>query len=369
MVSLAAVDLTPYATASYEHQSNPFNLSGDSQSTARFADSLLLLRAGLDARIGSPRQALVAVAEIRRFDYRDLVFLGRTEEMLDGSYQWALTSLVDGSVGYLHEHRMVPFDELAGSREQLMETEDAGAASLNLSSRNGWRLESRVKARDLASPRPGVAGLTLRETSIHEAVRRQLKTLSVGLDGEYLSGSYKGAAQPLTPHYRQTSVLLAGERRIAGFTSFEFGVGHTRRNDSAGADVSAFSGLLSYKRELTGKTAVEASLTRAVNSYLTTAGSEIDTGLALQIAWQPTAKLQVASAFKMIHSTFPGQRFDSESSRRDRYRIVTLDIRCQVFYWLAIHPYARHALRSSSVPTLGFNANAIGLELVFKESK
>jgi hypothetical protein len=370
VASLAEGDLTPYATGSYEYQSNPFyQWSGSPAQVAESADYLVMLRAGMDARLGLSRQSLAATAELRRFDYRDLTFLERTEEMLNGSYHWALTSLVNGSLEYRHEHRMVPFDELADTRELLMETEDAGAASLNLTSRKGWRLENRVKVRDLASPRPGVPDLSLHETSIHEAVRRALKTVSVGLDGEYVSGSYGGAGQLPRPHYRETTLQLAGERRIAGFSTFECAVGYTRRNDAVGGGASAVTGLLGYQREITSKTSAEARLRRVINSYVSSAGSEIDTSLALGVAWRPTAKIQVAPGLTLMRSEFPRQTFASESSRHDRYRVLVLDIRYQALDWLSLNPYARRALRTSSVPSFGFNASAVGLELVFKESR
>jgi hypothetical protein len=370
LASFAAVDLAPYAAASYEYQSNPlYQWSGSPAGGAESADALVLLRAGIDARLAFSRQALVGNAEIRRFDYRDLTSLERTEGMLNGSYQWALTSLVNGSVDYRHERRMVPFDELADTHELLMETEDAGTAALNLTSRTGWRLESRVHVRSLDSPRPGVAQLNLRETSIHEAIRRVLKTLSMGLDGEHLSGSYGGAGQLGTPRYRQTMVQLAAERTIVELSTFECAIGYTRRDAAGGAGTSAFTGLLGYERAITSKTSVEARLTRAVNSYVTRVSSATDTELALAVAWRPTGKLQVAPTFAVIRSEFPAQAFDSESSRHDRYRVMALDIRYQVLDWLSLHPYARHALRSSNVTAFGFNASAIGLELAFKESK
>ena len=370
LVSLAEIDLTPYATGSYEYQSNPFyQWSGSPARAAESSDSVVTLRAGMDARLLVSRQSLVATAEIRRFDYRDLTFLGRTEGTFDGAYQWALTSLVNGAVDYRHERRMVPFDELADTRELLMETEDTGTASVNLTSRQGWRLENRVKVRNLASPRPGVPDLNLHETSLHEAVRRLVKTLSVGLDGEYLSGSYNGAGQLGTPRYHQTTLQFAGERKIVGFSTFECAFGYTRRDDAIGAGVSALTGLVGYQRELSSKTSVEALLTRAVNSYVTAAGSEIDTGIALRVVWRPTAKIQVTPGFSVVRSAFPGQTFESQSSRHDRYRVAALDVRYQVLDWLSLHPYARRALRSSNVAAFGFNASAVGLELAFKESK
>ncbi len=370
ILSFAAGDFTPFATASYEYQSNPFLQSNGSPSRlAESADALVLLRAGMDAWISSSRQALVATSEVRRFDYRELTSLERTESQLAGTYRWSLTSLVSGSVEYRHEHRMVPFDELADTRELLMETEDTPTATLSLTSRTGWGLESRLRVRALDSPRPDAPQLNLHETAVHEAVRRTLKSTSAGLDVEHLSGSYGGATQLGARSYRQTTVQLAGERKIAGFSAFEGAIGYTRRDDAIGAGASAFTGLLGYQRALSSKTSLEARFTRAVNSYVTSAGSVLDTGLSLALTWRLTAKTQVSPAFSMMRSELSAQPFASGSSRRDLYRVLTLDIRYQVLDWLSLHPYARRAVRSSNSPAFGFDANAIGLELAFKESQ
>jgi len=369
MITLAATNVTPYAAAGYEYESNPFyEWNGAPVGGGSESDTLLKLRAGMDARLDWSRQSLAVTAEVRHIVYHEFSYLTHTEELLDGGFRWAFTSLVDGTGEYRHEHRMVPFDQLpAGTRELFLETEDSLSASLNVLTRGGWRLETRGKVRNLASPRPDLPDLSLRETSIHQALRRILGGLSVGLDAEELWGSYSGAGEPNT-NYNQTTLLLAAERKVKGLSTFESSVGYTNRNQSqGGGDVSAVTGSLGYERELTGKTSAGLLFTRGVNSYVTSASSEIDTELSLHANWQATSKIQVTPAFSLTYSDFPQQAGVSGPARHDRYQVVAIDIRYQALGSLSIHTYGRYDLRSSNVPSYGFNASALGLELVFKE--
>jgi hypothetical protein len=374
--SLAAVGesrFTPYAAGTLEYQSNPFyEWGGLRNSTTSSSDTLRKLRGGVEAQLDWSRQSLAVMAEARRIDYRHLTYLGHTEALFDGNLQWAFTSLVRGAAEYRRERRMVPFAELSpGARELLLETEDWGAASLTIQTLAGWRLDTRVKLRRLASPRPGLPELDLRESSVHQALRRTFSRLSVGLDVEYLRGSYGGAGKIGSPTYDEGSIGLAAEHRITGLSSFEGAVGYTRRTESPGSKVSAVTGMLGYKRDLTGKTSLEVLLTRTVNSYVTTAGSEIDTACSFRATWQVTGKIELAPSFNLIYSHFPGSAGPGSAgeSRRDRYEAAGFDLRYQVLDWLSIHPYGRYDLRSSNVAAYGFNATAIGVELLLREAR
>src|SRR5690349_15979031 len=84
--AVASVELTPYATVGYAHQSNPlYQWSGTPLHLSAPADSLLRLEGGADARFAWSRQTLTASASVRRFEYDELSYLGRTEERLNGT--------------------------------------------------------------------------------------------------------------------------------------------------------------------------------------------------------------------------------------------------------------------------------------------
>jgi hypothetical protein len=146
-------------------------------------------------------------------------------------------------------------------------------------------------------------------------------------------------------------------------------VGYTRRVGENGASVSAITGTLSYQRQFTGKTSGTVQITRAINSYVTNVSSEVDTGAAVQVTWRATPRLQLTPGISYLNSKFPQQVSDSGSGRRDRYEVITLDLRYQVLRWLSLHPYGRRDMRSSSEARFGFGANAVGLELLIEEPR
>jgi Putative beta-barrel porin 2 len=360
----AETELTPYASVSYAYQSNPFYQWGGTSVPITASDSLVRLVGGADLRFVKSRQSFTANAEVRRFEYDRFNELTRTEHSLSGAYDWTPTPNTTVGATYRHERRLVPLEELANVHEPLIEREDVLAASLAQRIAAAWGLESRVQARDLASPRPGVPDLDLHENSLHETLRRALGSVSVGADFEYLSGSYHGAGILDARDYRQVTLQLAAERAIADFSTVECALGYTKRDDRPnGGGISTVTGFARYQRSLTGKTSADVFVRRSVNSYISTVSSEIDTVIGASATWRPTVKLATIVTAAFTRSDFSG------SSRRDDYQALTLQIQYQVLQSLALSPYARYASRTSNVHTFGFNASEFGIELVLREPR
>jgi hypothetical protein len=261
---------------------------------------------------------------------------------------------------------MVPFSEFAAVRNLLLETEDVGTASVNVQVAAAWRWENRLKIRNLDSPRPGLPRLNLRENSLHEGIRYLVAAVAVGLDGEYLDGKFGGATGLGATAYRQSTAQLAGEYRPSARSTLNGAIGYTHRNGLSSNGVSAVTGVLRYQCYFTGKTSATLQLLRGVNSYVTTAGTEVDTGASLQATWQPTTRIQVSPGFSLMRSEFPGQTFGSATVRRDHFESVTLDIHYQTFDWLSVHPYGRYNFRSSTIASFGFNVTEVGVEVLVK---
>jgi hypothetical protein len=304
---------------------------------------------------------------IRQFEYADLDYLERTEDLLTANYDWTPTSNVGAGASYRHEHRMVPFDELAVVREALMETENAAAASLSVQLPQALQLMSRFGVRDLDSPRPGVPDLNLHETSLRETLRRPVANLSVGLDGEYLNGSYHGAGNFVARDYDQLSLHVIADRVISGFSTFSTALGYTKRDESGAAGISTFTGFVRYERTFTGKTAGEMFLRRDVNTYISGASAEVNTAFGVRASWQPTTKLLAEISLVRTLTDYP--RNGAASSRQDHYQYTDIQLHYQATEYLSLVPYGRYAARSSNQPLYGFNATEVGIELVFREPR
>ncbi len=367
----AQLAVTPHAAVDVEHNSNVFDLSSSGatpqgRNGPTFSDTTVQELAGFDGTYLLGQQKLFAAAEVRHVDYQNFTDLTHNEDTLNGGLSWKLSQILDGKVDYLHEQRMVQFMDLAFSRALILETENRARASANIRFTPEWRLDSMITDRVLNSPRSDVPGLSLHEDSIHEAVRYLgVANLAAGIDVEYLNGTYRHDPLALDPKYDQTTVALAGTYLISGLTDFKGSIGYTRRDDrSTTGGQSAVTGALAYRRSLTAKTTLDLNLTRAVNSYLTTGGNELDTTAGFSLAWQATYKITVKAGYSWTNSNFSQSAGNGQDTRVDHFQTANAEVNYLFLRWLSIRPYARYQTRSSSQGLFEFNGTIVGIELL-----
>jgi hypothetical protein len=366
--------LTPYATEDIEHNTNVFDLSpGDGKPVGKngptLADTYFEERAGVEGTYLLDQQKFFGTVEFRRFDYENFTVLSHNEELFDGGLKWKLTSPVDGQFEYRHERRMVEFQDLAASTQLILEDENNATASANVNVTPEWRVESLLKDHVLDSPRVDVPGLAVHEDSIQEGLKYLgVANLAAGLQAEYLEGKYNHDALALTPYYHQISAGLAATYIISGLTNFTGDLGYTRRSDPTTAGLSGLTGSIGYRHSVTAKTSVTVQLTRALNTYVTTGGNEIDTSAGATVNYQATYKILIRAGYSYTNSKFPGQPNGAVTiDRIDHFQTANVDLTYQVLHWLSIRPYARYQSRHSNEGILSFNGNIIGVELMVKQ--
>ncbi|MDE2219239.1 MAG: outer membrane beta-barrel protein [Gammaproteobacteria bacterium] len=359
----------PYAVGTYEYNSNiaavapgdPANvLQGDPQ----HADRIKRGTAGLNARYGWSRQVLTLQAEGRRYSYDHFSRLDHDESLLSANLDWQLASALDGKLSASRERRMADLKTRLSS-ELVLETERDASGSVNFHLAPDWRLETGAKRRDLDSPQPGFPDYGLRETTGDLA----LKFLgparwTFGLAGEHVSGDYHGGT--LVPSYRQNSIDATASYGDGEPTLLKAALGHTRRSDPAvnAPDLSATTGLLSYARKLTGKTAVLVSYQRAVNSYVIAAASEVDSTATLKVDWEATRKLSVVLGYSHTGSTFSGELVPfTNTARSDQYAATSLDVGYAITRWVTLSPYGLYQTRTSNVSFFQYNGALVGVRL------
>lgn len=366
---------TPYADAAYEENSNLFVLSDSvpevvGRDGPTKSDTVFRSRAGFDAAYNFGLQEVFAIAEGRRFIYDHFSDLDHDEYLLHGGLKWKIASLLDGLIDYSRERSMVSFlqyNETQFSSTQLfIQVQSIATASINLQMTPEWRLESLGKVNDLDSPRPGFSSLALREDSIHEGLRYVgFANLSAGLDGEYLDGHFTGGEFVLTPRYHQSTVEFAADYVLSGLSIFHGAVGYTDRNQEQAGTVSGLTGLLSYERNLTGKTSLTVKLSRAINSYVTYADSEIDTAAEVDATWNATTKIKVEAGYQWLHSSFAASDVAGvvTAARVDRMQTPVLSIKYQPIDVLMLRAYAQYQTRVSTIDLFTFNGMLYGVEL------
>jgi hypothetical protein len=379
MLALAGGSLTPYAAEDIEHNSNVFDLQTNQPTpgypSGSLADTYFESRAGVDGVYMLDQQRFFGTAEFRRFDYDKFTDLDHNETMFDGGLKYKVDEVIDGTLEYRHEQRMVQFQDLTAATYLILETENTANASFNVNFTPEWRLESRLRDHLLDSPRSDVPQLSLHEDSIHEGLRYLgVSNLSAGIDVEYLAGQYRHDPLALDPNYHQTSEYAAANYVVSGLTSFNGALGYTSRTDPTNSGTngagSGVTGNLGYKHSLSGKTTLSLGLKREISTYLTTGGSEIDTTGSVGVTYQLTYKIRIRASYEYTNSKFPDTPVGAVGvdalERTDHFQTANLEASYQVLHWLSIRPYVRYQTRHSNIPIDSFNSNAVGIELLAK---
>lgn len=371
----AQLSATPYVAESYLYESNVFFLPTSvpapvGKNGPTLADQVLESRVGVDSSYLWDGQKIYGLAEGRRFDFDHFSFLNHNEATLNGGLAWKASRVVDGTLDYRHERSMVQFTDLIDATQLILQTENNATASVGVLLTPDFRAETRARDRELHSPRPDAPNLSLQEDSIHEALRYLgLANLSAGIDLEYLQGKFSHApiTEAAAPRYYQTTAELAATYLISGLTNLNGNLGFTRRSDDIGNQLSGVTGRLAYKRNLTPKTSLSAQVSRAVNSYVSTAGSEVDTSAQLYATWQATYRIYVNAGYVWTNSKYPNFNLGQKiGDRIDHLQYLNLEMTYQALNWLSIHPYARYQTRNSNSTFFDYNATTFGIE--FKAS-
>jgi len=367
---------TPYADGAYEHDSNLFAISSSapeplSRNGPSLSDTLWKVRAGFDSAYDLDLQEFFLIAEGRRFTYDQFTQLTHDEYLVHGGWNWKVASILDGVLDYSRERTMVSFltintEALSAAEQLFLQVQSIATASINVQMTPEWRLQSQGKLNDEDIALPGDPNLALREESVHEGLRYVgFANLSAGLDGEYLRGNFTGGAFLVTPGYRQSTAEFAADYVLSGLSSFHGAVGYTDRIMERAGSISGLTGLATYQRNLTGKTSITLKLSRAINTYITAASPEVDTGAEADVAWNATTKIKVQAGYQYLHSSFSATDLAGvlTASRVDRLQTPTFSVIYQPTNWLLVRPYAQYQTRTSTIGIFSFHGTVYGLEL------
>jgi hypothetical protein len=368
----AAGTFSPFIAEDIEHNTNVFDLDKSDvkpvgKNGPTFEDTFFSTRAGADGSYVLGQQAFFGTAEFRRFEYDNFTYLDHNETMFDGGLKWVLNRAIDGQVEYRREQRMVLFQDVVAVTQLILETEQIGTVGFNVLVTPEWRLETLGRDHDLGSPRVGIPGLTLHEDSVREGIKYLgVANLAAGVEFQYLTGKYKDDPQALNPNYHQTSVSLAANYKVSGLTNFSGDLGYSKRSDPSNAGLSGVTGALGYQHNLSAKTSVNVNVSRALSTYVTTGGSEIDTVAGVAVNYQLTYKILLKAGYSYSNSKFPGTPLAGGVAgtfeRVDHFQTANVDLTYQVLHWLSIRPYARYATRESNQALYGFNSSIVGIE-------
>jgi Putative beta-barrel porin 2 len=368
----AEMNLVPYVGARYENNSNIFAVSSEDDIPVNgqkygLGDSTWDYFAGLDMTGQWDRQKLAISVKGDRIQYDQYKELDNTAYSIDGRYNWAVGSAVDGDVGYTETHQLAPFEDRNGATTgNQQQTEKVTLADFRLLITPEWRAQPYGQLRDLDSPQAGYEDFNLRErTGGLKVEYLGVGRLRMGIDAQYLNGEFHNG--PPEPEYTEKRAELTANYAVTGLSSFVGAIGYLNREQ--GPDIKPVSGIigeLGYTRQLTGKTSIDIHINRDVNTYVAAGSTEVDGTGTLGVSWSATRKVTVGLTYRYIHSRFAGNDFlpgvDTQG-RTDDMQSVDLTVDYAVMRWLSLRPFYRYEDRASTIDTFAFHGSTFGLQL------
>jgi hypothetical protein len=364
---VAAVDVAASATTQYESNSNVFDIQSGfpvpGTTDFRRSDTLFTYGAEIDLDYLVDRQKLFAILNTTEFHYDHFTVLDHNEYNVDAGWNWKLGKETDGTLEVVRNRILVAFTDVTDS-EFVLQTEQRESAKIGFHFLPDWRVEGSGYYRTVDQSFLAQSNLDLTEYNAQVALKYVgIAGLTSGLTGGYTNGNYTGASAQFNPSYRQTSISLVANYVPTGRSTISGLVGYSDRTSASTLNsISGATGEIDYENRLTGKTTIQAQLSRVINSYIANVSSEIDTIAALNLHWQVTYKFGLVGGYSWTNRELPGQGNDPiNSNRTDHFQSASLKADYEPLRWLTIRPYVNIQTRSSNFIGGNFNSTAYGL--------
>lgn len=372
----AQLAVTVAGTSHYEYNTNVFDLQTGTRTPfggTSFGDSYIAYGGLFDASYLWSLQQFYATVQGNDYHYNRFTELDHSDYNLDAGWDWRVGRLWDGVLDVTRIRSMVSFWNLIGTSLVIQtEQRETGRASVQFTP--DWRAEATGMTHKIDQPQVGAPNLSVTESQGQLAVKYTgTAGVTSGISATYLKGSYSNTGTNLEPAYTQESGGLTATDEITGLSTFSGWVGYTRRTSASGATNSAsgVTGDLDYKRTLTGKTSIEAELSRRINVYVSGFASEVDSIAALSAKWQATYKIGVQLGYNFTYRQLPGQGNElvngvvvaTGGAQNQRLSTPSLMVTYEPTPWLVLKPYANYQTRSSQNLAFGdFDATVVGLQ-------
>ena len=365
----AQATLNPYVSAQFEHDSNVFRVE-NSRVAQQFyggpqlADTDFRYIAGVEGTYLWGIQKLTGTVEGREIRYDHFTFLDHSEYLANLQLDWKVASVLDGIVQVRQEHLAAYFAD-SNSPYLEVDTDRNVVGKLNFRFRTDWRLETGVNFRNFEAPLQFFPDFVEHQTGSHLGLSYLgLAYLSYGISFDRIDGKYDNA--PGVGPYTQNSVSAKANYAITGLQTLSGALGYTKRTQTGGQSYGGITGQLKYVRQLTAKTSVNAQFTRAVNSYIASAGSEVDTTESVGVTWQATYKLAVNLNAAYVNSTFIGQIIPGSTAagRTDHSPYGGLNVTYQILRQLQVKGYFNAQSRKSNSEFDRYNDTTAGIQLL-----
>lgn len=362
--SYADIHVGGAATADYEYNTNVFDLPGGQYApgASRRSDWYQAYGGTLQANDLIDQDKLYATLSGKDFRYDYFTDLNHYEYSADVGFNWKQGANLDGNVDVLRTRTMVPFTDIIQTQLAIvtLQKESAQAGWIFIPD---WRVQGTVYYDKTNQPQVDAPSLELTEKSGQAALQYLgLAGLNVGLSETHARGDYTGGDIFANPNYTQDTLQVVVTYQPTASSTFVGQGGYTRRtSESVANTTSAPTGLLTYKNQLTAKTAISLTAERDIYSYITNTGSALTTSGTAAITWAATYRTTVTADYNYRHTELPDQGQIPGTTRVDKYQFWDVKVDYQPLRWLWLEPYVHVQDRSSNFLAAQFNSNAIGL--------
>jgi hypothetical protein len=366
--ALAQLAVKVMGDAQYEYNSNIFALQSGTANPlggSTLGDTDFSYGAEADASYQLSRQTFYATGLINEYRYDRFTELNHSDSSLIAGWDWQAGRIWDGVIDVERLRTMVSFFNVIGDT-LTVQTDQRETARAGVQATPDWRAEFTAFTHKVDQPQIGAPDLSNTESSGTVAVKYTgAGRLTAGVDGSYLRGTFANTGVNLEPGYKQYSGGLTATDEVSGLSTFRGQVGYSKRTADASTttitgnagsnSVSGLTGDLDYKRNLTGKTKIEAELSRQINIFIASSTSEIDTIAALSANWQATNKINVLVGYNFTYRDMPqqgnvlvnGATLPNGSTQTQRIHTPQLTVTYQPLDWLVLKPYVNYQTRSS----------------------
>lgn len=360
----AQLSYEPYVAGEIAHDSNLIRLEDKDAAEAatgdrQLADTYTKLSAGLDAEYLYSLQRFYVSGETSKYSYDNNLGSDNTAYEFNGGVEGTLWRLAESTLDYRYRRRLAPF-EYRGDGQTVEETDKIASAELNLEVTPDWQLEGRFADRRYDAPQIEKPEFGLKERTYYGGIGYLgIAAVRFSIGQEWVEGDYSG--EPIETTFDETSTLVKLNYVASGFSEFVLEFGYTER-DTTGETPGSFSGytgLLSYQRQISGKTRIDGSIYRRVDSYEASAEYVIDSGARIAAAWQATGKVGLTGYADYSNRNYQesGAIVDpTGADRKDDEIQLGVEANWQALRWLTISPRVEYNTRSSNEANADFDA-------------
>ena len=370
----SALDLRPFANATYSHDDNVFRFADAQEAEAQrgspqLEDTVRQAAVGSWAQLGYSRQSLRAFGELRRYDHATFGELDRTEAQLEGRLDWSIGIPWAGHLIYDHARKLEPVTSSESGRLGMQTLQEAELfAGYELSPQ--WRAEGGGGLRRKRHTREEAENSDLDERRFRLGFSWASAVATAGAGVETTRGHFPNRiASPETgvvDRYWQTDYLLRASKEISGLSTFETEFGFTRRDGpaAAGGGFSGLTGKLRYLWRLTRQTTADTQAFRRLRDIEERDVNYVDElGLSTSLQFALTRTLGVNGKAYLAEQDYVGAIGAEGVVRSDTVRRVEAGLSWTPRRSIALKPSVGQERRASTRADRTFDATFVGVTL------